>query len=83
MMMKVISNLTKSRIRTIVSLNPIMVDGMGMCGGCRVRVDGEVKFACCDGPEFNGHKVDWDELMNRNTAYVDAEKKCKAKKCSH
>jgi len=72
-MMKVISELTKSRIKTIVSLNPIMIDGMGMCGGCRVVVDGKIKFACCDGPEFNGHKVDWSELMNRNRAYIEEE----------
>ncbi|MEA2035859.1 MAG: sulfide/dihydroorotate dehydrogenase-like FAD/NAD-binding protein [Nanoarchaeota archaeon] len=73
-MMKVISDLTKQRIRTIVSLNPIMVDGIGMCGGCRVVVNDEVKFACCDGPEFNGHHVDWNELMNRNKTYIEEEK---------
>ncbi|HZX45370.1 MAG TPA: sulfide/dihydroorotate dehydrogenase-like FAD/NAD-binding protein [Candidatus Nanoarchaeia archaeon] len=73
-MMKVISDMTRSRIKTIVSLNPIMIDGMGMCGGCRVSIDGEIKFACCDGPEFNGHKVDWQDLMNRNRTYVEEEK---------
>ncbi|MBW2975449.1 sulfide/dihydroorotate dehydrogenase-like FAD/NAD-binding protein [Candidatus Woesearchaeota archaeon] len=73
-MMKVISDMTRNRIKTIVSLNPIMIDGMGMCGGCRVVIDGKVKFACCDGPEFNGHQVDWDELMNRNRAYMEEEK---------
>ncbi len=78
-MMKAVSDLTKNRIKTIVSLNPIMIDGMGMCGGCRVVVDGEVKFACCDGPEFNGHQVDWEELMNRNKTYIEEEKcACKA-----
>lgn len=78
-MMKVISELTRNRIKTIVSLNPIMIDGMGMCGGCRVIIDGEIKFACCDGPEFNGHKVDWNELMNRNKIYTEEEKcACKA-----
>lgn len=73
-MMKVISDLTRSRVKTVVSLNPIMIDGMGMCGGCRVTIDGEIKFACCDGPEFNGHKVDWNELMNRNKTYTEEEK---------
>ncbi len=59
----------------IVSLNPIMIDGTGMCGCCRVIVDGKVRFACVDGPDFDGHKVDFDNLMSRNRAYVDAEKK--------
>jgi len=80
-MMKVVSELTKSRIKTIVSLNPIMVDGMGMCGGCRVVIKDEVKFACCDGPEFNGHQVDWDEMMNRTKIYIEEEKSCKVGKC--
>ena len=73
-MMKAISEMTKSRIKTIVSLNPIMIDGMGMCGGCRVLIKDEIKFACCDGPEFNAHQVDWEELMNRNKTYLDEEK---------
>lgn len=60
-------------IRTVVSLNPIMVDGTGMCGGCRVTVGGETKFACVDGPEFDGHQVDWDELLSRNAFYKEAE----------
>lgn len=59
----------------IVSLNPIMIDGTGMCGGCRVMVDGRVQFACVDGPDFDGYKVDFDNLMNRNRAYAEAEKK--------
>ena len=59
--------------KTTVSLNPIMVDGTGMCGGCRVTVGGEVKFACVDGPDFDGHKVDFAELMNRNGVYRDQE----------
>ncbi len=59
--------------KTMVSLNPIMVDGTGMCGGCRVTVDGETKFACVDGPEFDGHKVDFAELMNRNSVYRGRE----------
>ncbi|MFH2028466.1 MAG: sulfide/dihydroorotate dehydrogenase-like FAD/NAD-binding protein [Nanoarchaeota archaeon] len=76
-MMKVVSDLTRQRIKTLVSLNPIMIDGMGMCGGCRVIIDGKTKFACVDGPEFNGHKVEWDELINRNKFYHEEEHKCK------
>ncbi|MFH1642702.1 MAG: sulfide/dihydroorotate dehydrogenase-like FAD/NAD-binding protein [Nanoarchaeota archaeon] len=76
-MMKVISQLTKGLIKTTVSLNPIMVDGMGMCGGCRVVIGENTKFACVDGPEFDGHKVDWNELMNRNKFYEKEEHKCK------
>lgn len=65
-MMKNVSNLTKDyKIKTYVSLNPIMVDGTGMCGSCRVTVGGQTKFACVDGPEFDGHLVDWEELANR------------------
>ena len=59
--------------KTMVSLNPIMVDGTGMCGGCRVTVGGETKFACVDGPEFDGHQVDFAELMNRNSVYRGRE----------
>ena len=76
-MMKAVSDLTRDRITTIVSLNPIMVDGMGMCGCCRVVVDDKIKFACVDGPEFDGHKVDWKELMDRNRSYVCEEQSCK------
>ena len=61
-------------IPTMASLNPIMVDGTGMCGGCRVRVDGEVRFACIDGPEFDAHKVDFDVLTLRNRAYTEFER---------
>ena len=60
-------------IKTLVSLNPIMIDGTGMCGGCRVTVGGEIKFACVDGPDFDGHKVDYDELMQRNSTYREFE----------
>ncbi|MBR5520270.1 MAG: sulfide/dihydroorotate dehydrogenase-like FAD/NAD-binding protein [Clostridia bacterium] len=60
-------------VKTIVSLNPIMIDGTGMCGGCRVTVGGETKFACVDGPDFDGHKVDFDELMTRNRFYREEE----------
>ena len=59
------------------SMNPIMIDGTGMCGGCRLTVDGEVKFACVDGPEFDGHKVDWDEAMKRLRQYTEQEHACR------
>ncbi len=73
-MMKFVSLTTKDYgIKTIVSLNPIMIDGTGMCGGCRVTVGGEIKFACVDGPDFDGHKVDFDELMRRNGFYREQE----------
>ncbi|AAL81452.1 hydrogenase subunit gamma [Pyrococcus furiosus DSM 3638] len=74
-MMKAVAELTKPYgIKTVASLNPIMVDGTGMCGACRVTVGGEVKFACVDGPEFDAHLVDWDQLMNRLAYYRDLEK---------
>ena len=74
-MMKFVCQITKKyNVKTIVSLNPIMVDGTGMCGGCRVTVDGKTQFGCVDGPEFDGHKVDFDELMLRQQAYVEEEK---------
>ena len=74
-MMKAVANLTRSyKVKTLVSLNPIMIDGTGMCGGCRVSVGGETKFACVDGPEFDGHKVDYDELMLRLQAYLEEER---------
>jgi ferredoxin--NADP+ reductase len=73
-MMKVVADLTrKYSIKTLVSLNPIMVDGTGMCGGCRVSVGGETKFACVDGPEFDGHLVDFKNLMLRNRRFVKEE----------
>ena len=73
-MMKAVSQVTKrTNIPTQVSLNPVMVDGTGMCGGCRVSIDGQVKFACVDGPEFDGHKVNYDELMDRLTTYKKHE----------
>ncbi|MBF0389671.1 MAG: sulfide/dihydroorotate dehydrogenase-like FAD/NAD-binding protein [Desulfamplus sp.] len=73
-MMKFVSQITKERgIETLVSLNPIMVDGTGMCGGCRVSVGGKTKFACVDGPEFDGHAVDYDELSKRLQAYQSDE----------
>jgi len=73
-MMKAVCDVTRGAgIPTVVSLNPIMVDGTGMCGGCRVIVDGKVKFACVDGPEFDGHQVDFDTLAKRLTTYRDRE----------
>lgn len=71
-MMKAVADLTREPgIYTVVSLNPIMVDGTGMCGGCRVTVGNEIKFACVDGPDFDGHKVDFDEIIARNKIYDD------------
>jgi len=61
-------------VKTIVSLNSIMVDGTGMCGACRVSVGGRTRFACVDGPEFDGHEVDWDLLLSRQRIYLDLEK---------
>ena len=83
-MMKFVCILTeKLGIPTIVSLNPIMVDGTGMCGCCRVTVGGSVKFACIDGPEFDGHKVDFDELMARLATYRSEEKNALERYSSH
>ena len=74
-MMKAVSNMTKEyNLKTLVSLNPIMVDGTGMCGACRVSINKQIKFACVDGPEFDGHEVDWDELTNRLRAFKENEK---------
>ena len=74
-MMKAVAHVTREKkIPTIASLNPIMVDGTGMCGGCRVQVDGKMMFACVDGPEFDAHQVDFDELSDRLTAYRPQEK---------
>ena len=80
MMMKFACKLTaKYEIPTTVSMNPIMIDGTGMCGCCRLTVDGEVKFACVDGPDFDGHKVDFDEVIARNATYKEQEAKAKEK----
>ena len=74
-MMKFVAMTTKEKgIKTIVSMNPIMVDGTGMCGGCRVSVDGKIRFACVDGPDFDGHKVDFDETIKRNNFYKAFER---------
>jgi len=73
-MMKFVCKLTEQyNVKTVVSLNPLMVDGTGMCGCCRVTIDGEIKYACIDGPDFDGHKVDFDELMMRQTTYKEEE----------
>ncbi len=83
MMMRAVCNLTKEyNIPTIVSMNPVMIDGTGMCGGCRVIVDGEVKFACVDGPDFDGHKIDWQSALNRGRMFKEFEQKsCEEGKC--
>jgi ferredoxin--NADP+ reductase len=74
-MMKFVCQLTKKfKVKTMVSLNPIMIDGTGMCGGCRVKVDNKTQFCCVDGPDFDGHMVDFDELINRNNIYIKDEK---------
>jgi ferredoxin--NADP+ reductase len=75
-MMKMVSLLTKQYgIKTLVSMNPVMIDGTGMCGGCRVTVGGKTKFACVDGPDFDGHEVDFDEAMRRQAMYREHEKR--------
>ena len=73
-MMKFVCATTKEyAVKTIASMNPIMIDGTGMCGGCRLTVGGKMKFACVDGPEFDGHEIDFDEAMSRSRAYADFE----------
>lgn len=82
-MMKFVSQLTKKyNIKTVVSMNPIMIDGTGMCGGCRLTVGGETKFACVDGPDFDGHLVDFDEAMNRGAMYKNFETNAREKYCN-
>ncbi len=82
-MMKFVCQLTKEYdIPTVVSMNPIMIDGTGMCGGCRLSVGGETKFACVDGPEFDGHKVDFDEAMARGAMYRDFERHAYEEACN-
>ena len=83
-MMKFVCKLTKEfDIKTIVSMNPIMIDGTGMCGGCRLTVGGETKFACVDGPDFDGHLVDFDEAMERSTMYKPLDRKSTRLNSSH
>ena len=82
-MMKFVCQLTKQyNIPTVVSMNPIMIDGTGMCGGCRLTVGGETKFACVDGPEFDGHLVDFDEAMARGAMYRDFELHAREETCN-
>ena len=82
-MMKFVCKLTKEYgIKTTVSMNPIMIDGTGMCGGCRLTVGGEVKFACVDGPDFDGHLVDFDEAMERGSMYRDFERHSYEEACN-
>jgi ferredoxin--NADP+ reductase len=81
-MMKFVSKITEAyNVKTLVSLNPIMIDGTGMCGGCRVSVGGKTQFACVDGPEFDAHQVDFDGLINRLRAYEEDEKKAHQEHC--
>ena len=82
-MMRAVCNLTKEfGIPTTVSMNPVMIDGTGMCGGCRVIVGGETKFACVDGPDFDGHKIDWDAAIKRQQMFKAYEKRsCEEGKC--
>ena len=82
-MMKFVCKLTKEYgIKTVASMNPIMIDGTGMCGGCRLTVGGETKFACVDGPDFDGHLVDFDEAMERGTMYKEFETKKREEVCN-
>ena len=82
-MMKFVCALTKEYgIKTVVSMNPIMIDGTGMCGGCRLSVGGETKFACVDGPDFDGHLVDFDEAMERSNMYKEFERKRYEEECN-
>ncbi len=77
-MMRAVAELTRPYgIKTLVSMNPIMIDGTGMCGGCRLTVGGETKFACVDGPEFDAHAIDWEESMKRLTQYREQEHECR------
>ena len=82
-MMKFVCELTKKYgIKTVASMNPIMIDGTGMCGGCRLTVGGKMKFACVDGPEFDGHLIDFDEAMERSTMYKDFERHAYEESCN-
>lgn len=82
-MMKFVCKLTKEYgIKTVVSMNPIMIDGTGMCGGCRLTVGGETRFACVDGPDFDGHLVDFDEAMERGTMYKEFETRKREEVCN-
>ena len=81
-MKKFVCLLTKKYgIKTVVSMNPIMIDGTGMCGGCRLTVGGQTKFACVDGPDFDGHEVDFDEAMHRGSMYKEFEAHAREEAC--
>ena len=82
-MMKFVAAATKPyAVKTIASMNPIMIDGTGMCGCCRVTVGGEMKFACVDGPDFDAHLIDFDEAMKRSRTYAEFEAKAREKHCN-
>ena len=82
-MMKFVCMETKKYgVKTIASMNPIMIDGTGMCGGCRLTVGGKMKFACVDGPEFDGHEIDFDEAMSRAATYAPFEKREREEACN-
>lgn len=82
-MMRAVANLTKPHnIKTEASMNPIMVDGTGMCGACRLTVGGEIKFACVDGPDFDAHQIDFDEVINRTRIYKEHEQRCDETCCN-
>ena len=82
-MMKFVCKLTKEfDIPTVASMNPIMIDGTGMCGGCRLTVGGKTKFACVDGPEFNGHEIDFDEAIARSAMYNPFERHAHEASCN-
>ncbi|MBQ9729430.1 MAG: sulfide/dihydroorotate dehydrogenase-like FAD/NAD-binding protein [Clostridia bacterium] len=82
-MMKFVCAATKPfGVKTIASMNPIMIDGTGMCGGCRLTVGGKMKFACVDGPEFDGHEIDFDEAMSRSRTYADFENERREETCN-
>ena len=82
-MMKFVCLTTKEyNQKTVVSMNPIMVDGTGMCGGCRLTVGGKTKFACVDGPDFDGHEVDFDEAMSRSRSYTSFERHAYEEACN-
>ena len=82
-MMKFVCRLTKEYgVKTVISMNPIMIDGTGMCGGCRLTVGGKTKFACVDGPEFDGHEVDFDEALKRGSMYREFEKHAREEHCN-
>ena len=82
MMKFVVKTCQKYHIKSVVSMNPIMIDGTGMCGGCRLTVGGETKFACVDGPDFDAHLVDFDEAMKRSRTYAEFEAKAREKHCN-